>query len=85
MPSSDGRTDAQLVAAVRAGELDESVIDTAAGRAIALAQKAVAGARADATYDVDAHHALAREAAAASIRPSHPVRFRASIRRPTRR
>ena len=67
MPSSSGRTDAQLVAAVRSGALAESVLDTAARRAIELAFKAVAGARDDATYDVDAHHALAREAAGASI------------------
>lgn len=67
MPSSSGRTDAQLVAAVRSGALAESVLDTAARRAIELAFKAVAGARDDASYDVDAHHALAREAAGASI------------------
>ncbi|KQQ93062.1 beta-glucosidase [Leifsonia sp. Leaf325] len=67
MPSSSGRTDAQLVEAVRSGTLAESVLDTAARRAIDLAFKAVAGARDDATYDVDAHHALAREAAGASI------------------
>ncbi|KQX05255.1 MULTISPECIES: glycoside hydrolase family 3 C-terminal domain-containing protein [unclassified Leifsonia] len=67
MPSSSGRTDAQLVEAVRAGVLAESVLDTAARRAIDLAFKAVAGARDDATYDVDAHHALAREAAGGSI------------------
>ena len=67
MPSSSGRTDAQLVEAVRSGALAESVLDTAARRAIDLAFKAVAGSRDDASYDVDAHHALAREAAGASI------------------
>ncbi|BDZ64877.1 glycoside hydrolase family 3 C-terminal domain-containing protein [Agromyces mangrovi Wang et al. 2018] len=67
MPSSGGRTDAQLVAAVRTGELDESALDLAAQRNLDLVRKAVAGARADASYDVDAHHALAREVAAASI------------------
>jgi beta-glucosidase len=67
MPSSDGRTDAELVAAVRAGELDEAVLDLAALRTVELALKAQAGADADASYDVDAHHALAREAAARSI------------------
>ncbi|MFE6964708.1 glycoside hydrolase family 3 C-terminal domain-containing protein [Agromyces sp. NPDC057679] len=64
MPASDGRTDAQLVAAVRDGRLDEAALDLAVRRAVELAQKAVAGASADAGYDVDAHHALAREAAA---------------------
>jgi beta-glucosidase len=67
MPSSEGRSDAQLVAAVRSGVLDERLLDTAARRNVELVQKAVRGATADAAYDVDAHHALAREAAAASI------------------
>ncbi|UOQ90763.1 glycoside hydrolase family 3 C-terminal domain-containing protein [Agromyces endophyticus] len=64
MPASDGRTDAQLVAAVRDGRLDEAALDVAVRRAVELAQRATAGADADATYDVDAHHLLAREAAA---------------------
>ncbi|MBT2498042.1 glycoside hydrolase family 3 C-terminal domain-containing protein [Agromyces sp. ISL-38] len=67
MPASGGRTDAELVAAVRSGVLDERTLDTAATRAVELVQKAVKGARADAAYDADAHHALAREVAAASI------------------
>ncbi|GGR26890.1 glycoside hydrolase family 3 C-terminal domain-containing protein [Agromyces mediolanus] len=67
MPSSDGRTDAQLVEAVRAGRLAESALDLAAERAVRLAQQAAAGADADASYDVDAHHALAREAAARGV------------------
>ncbi|MCK8673037.1 glycoside hydrolase family 3 C-terminal domain-containing protein [Rhodococcus sp. HM1] len=67
MPSTGGRTDAEIVAAVRAGTLDEAVLDTAAGRVVDLVRRAVAGAQPDATYDADAHHALAREAAAASV------------------
>ncbi|MFF2370460.1 glycoside hydrolase family 3 C-terminal domain-containing protein [Agromyces sp. NPDC058110] len=67
MPSSAGRTDAQLVAAVRDGSLAEADLDLAARRNVELVQKAVRGARPDASYDVDAHHALAREVAAASI------------------
>ncbi|SEB69730.1 beta-glucosidase [Paramicrobacterium humi] len=67
MPASGGRTDAEIVAAVRDGSLEESVLDTAAKRIISLVQKAVAGAREDAAYDADAHHALAREVAARSI------------------
>ena len=67
MPANDGRSDAQLVAAVQAGELDESVLDTGAARVVSLVQKALAGADAEASYDRDAHHRLAREAAAASI------------------
>lgn len=67
MPASGGRTDAQLVAAVRAGTLDESVLDTAADRAIDLVRKAGARPVAEGPLDVDAHHALAREAAGRSI------------------
>lgn len=67
MPSSGGRTDAQLVAAVRAGELDESVLNTAADRAIDLVRKAQRRPAVAGPLDVDAHHALAREAAGRSI------------------
>ena len=68
MPSSDGRSAAKLVAAVADGSLDESALDLGAQRVVELVQKAVAGARTSADsvgagYDVDAHHALAREAA----------------------
>lgn len=67
MPASGGRTDAQLVAAVRAGTLEESVLDTAASRAIELVRKAGERPAVDGPLDVDAHHALAREAAGRSI------------------
>ncbi|WP_448390163.1 glycoside hydrolase family 3 C-terminal domain-containing protein [Microbacterium aurum] len=68
MPSSNGRTDAQLVAAVRDGSLDESALDVAAGRVIDLVRKVQADAGAiTGLLDIDAHHALAREAAGRSI------------------
>jgi beta-glucosidase len=67
MPASGGRTDAQLVAAVRDGRLDEAYVDQAAGRVADLVGRVLDGRRPDATYDVDVHHALAREAAAAGI------------------
>jgi beta-glucosidase len=67
MPSSGGRTDAELVAAVRTGDLDEAHVTTAARRAIQLVDRIVAGADRTATYDVDEHHDLAREAAGRSI------------------
>lgn len=67
MPSSGGRTDAQLVAAVQSGELDETVLDVAADRAIALVRKAQARDAAARPLDTAAHHALAREAAGRSI------------------
>ena len=46
--------------------LAEETLDTAAARVVSLVGKTVAGAD-TAPYDADAHHALAREAAAASI------------------
>ena len=67
MPASGGRTDAQLVDAVRSGDLDEQHVTTAARRALELVDKIVAGADASASYDAEAHHALAREAAGRSI------------------
>ncbi|MFF1632409.1 glycoside hydrolase family 3 C-terminal domain-containing protein [Leifsonia sp. NPDC058248] len=67
MPSSNGVTDAQLVAAVADGTLSESVLDTAADRIIDLVQKVVDQQDASADYDRDAHHALAREVAGRSV------------------
>src|SRR6478735_7709164 len=67
MPASGGQTDAQLVAAVRDGRLDEAVLDTAASRVAHLVDRVLAATRPDATYDIDTHHALAGEAAAAGI------------------
>jgi beta-glucosidase len=67
MPSSNGVTDAQLVAAVKDGSLDQTVLDTAADRVIDLVQKVVDNADESADYDRDAHHALAREVAGRSI------------------
>ena len=67
MPASGGRTDAQLVDAVRAGTLAESVLDTAASRAIDLVRKAGQRPAVTGPLDVEAHHALAREAAGRSI------------------
>ncbi|WP_292830864.1 glycoside hydrolase family 3 C-terminal domain-containing protein [Microbacterium sp.] len=68
MPSSNGITDAQIVAAVKDGSVDESVVDTAAGRVLDLVRKYQAGAGSvEGPLDVDAHHALAREAAGRGI------------------
>lgn len=68
MPSSGGVTDAQIVNAVTAGVLPESVLDTAAGRVIDLVRRVTdAAGAATGPLDVDAHHTLAREAASRSI------------------
>ncbi|MET0782434.1 MAG: glycoside hydrolase family 3 protein, partial [Microbacterium sp.] len=68
MPSSGGFTDAQIVAAVQDGSLDESVVDVAADRVLDLVRKSQANAGSiTGPLDVDAHHALAREAAGRGI------------------
>ena len=68
MPSSSGTTDRQLVAAVQDGTLDEAALDVAAQRVVDLVEKVQSGAgRVTGPLDVDAHHALAREAAGRSI------------------
>lgn len=67
MPGSRGTTNAQLVAAVADGSLDADVVDVAAGRVLALVDRTSAAVENPATLDVDAHHALAREAAGRSI------------------
>ncbi|WP_423183536.1 glycoside hydrolase family 3 C-terminal domain-containing protein [Arthrobacter sp. NyZ413] len=70
MPASGGITDAQIVDAVKNGTLDETVLDTAVARVLDLADR-TAGVRVatgnGTSFDVDAHHALAREAAGRSI------------------
>jgi len=67
MPSSGGRTAAQLVAAVQDGTLEEWALDVAAGRVAGLVRKAQARPAIAGPLDVEAHHALAREAAGRSI------------------
>lgn len=69
MPSTHGRTDAEVVEAVRAGRLPESDLDRCAERVLDLVDRVMQGARtgSGATADLDAHHALARHAAARSI------------------
>lgn len=62
MPPRLGVSDAQIVAAVQAGALDEQVLDTAVGRVLTLVQRSLAGGEGVAV-DLDAHHALARTAA----------------------
>ena len=63
MPSSGGLTDAQLVAAVRAGHLDEAVLDLAVSRLLRLLDRTGPAVELGGSYDRRAHHALAREVA----------------------
>ena len=66
MPSSAGFGMQTILDAVAAGELSEELVDRAAGRMLELVDRA--GERQElGSFDADAHHALAREAAAAGI------------------
>jgi beta-glucosidase len=67
MPGPDDAGDRDLAAAVRAGSLPAAALQTAASRVESLVRRAVAAATPGATYDADAHHALAREAASRGI------------------
>lgn len=67
MPGPAAEADSDVVAAVQRGELDASVVETAASRIASLAHLASSNSVADATVDVDAHHELARDAARAAI------------------
>lgn len=68
MPGTAGRTDAQILAALASGTLDEETLDSAAARVVTLLRRAAVGAgEVSGPLDVDAHHRLAREAAARSI------------------
>ncbi|GAA4722892.1 glycoside hydrolase family 3 C-terminal domain-containing protein [Isoptericola chiayiensis] len=62
MPSSGGLNDGRIVAAVRAGELDEAVVDRAAGRVLTMVARALQHSDA-VTFDAATHHALAHEVA----------------------
>ena len=65
MPAAGPRPDEEVVAAVRDGSLDEAVLDVAARRVLGLIARSLPGLESDDSFDVDAHHELAREAAAA--------------------
>jgi beta-glucosidase len=64
MPPNLGVSDAALVTAVRAGQLDEPVLDAAVARVLHLVEQATRPAGPVSPLDPDAHHALARDAAA---------------------
>jgi beta-glucosidase len=58
---------AEIVAAVRAGDLDEAVLDRRVRALLGLVARGQAVLDLDETFDEQAHHALAREAAAQSV------------------
>lgn len=66
MPSSSGAGTQRILDAVAAGTLAEADVDTAVLRVLDLVAKSRAALADPGTFDVEAHHALAREAATAS-------------------
>lgn len=66
MPSSDGVTDAQIVAAVEAGTLDEAVLDARVDELLTLLARTSTARQSGPPADHDTHHALAVEAASRS-------------------
>jgi beta-glucosidase len=64
MPGSGGGTDAQVVAAVNDGSLDEAFVDASAARVLELTKLPHEAGEA---FDIDEHHDLARRLAADSI------------------
>jgi beta-glucosidase len=66
MPPQLGHSDRAVVAAVQAGTLPEAALDETVGRVLSLVDDSLAEADPAATFDVDAHHRLARRAARAS-------------------
>ncbi|NUU05383.1 glycoside hydrolase family 3 C-terminal domain-containing protein [Leifsonia sp. C5G2] len=67
MPGNGGQSDRSLVAAVADGSLDEDELDVSAVRVARLAAGWAQAHRVEGPLDVEAHHALAREAASRSI------------------
>lgn len=66
MPATGGASAARLVDAVKAGRLDEAVIDQAVARLLTLLDRAAAAPGPAGKVDFARHHALARRAAAES-------------------
>ncbi len=65
MPPMWGVSDVAVIAAVESGDLDEALLDLAAGRVLQLVERT--RSRTGASADYDAHHALARRAAGDSV------------------
>ena len=64
MPSSGGFNDRKIVEAVRAGKLDERLVDQAAARVLELVFRHVENAKPETPWDMEAQHRLAAELAA---------------------
>ena len=66
-PSGNYLGDKKIVAAVEDGKLSEAVLDRAVERLLKIIFKSVDQKKTDAAYDIDKHHALARQAAVESM------------------
>ncbi|HSO53191.1 MAG TPA: glycoside hydrolase family 3 C-terminal domain-containing protein [Actinomycetes bacterium] len=64
MPPNRGVSDAAIITAVRTGQLDEHVLNAAVARVLQLVDRATASPEPPPEVDADAHHVLARAAAA---------------------
>jgi beta-glucosidase len=82
MPPNLGVSETALIGAVRAGELDEELLDQAVARVLQLVDRTQPNGGASGGFDADAHHALARAAATEcavllrnedSLLPLHPA------------
>ena len=67
MPGAPNGNQAQIVAAVQAGELDQANLDRSVERILELVQKAQAAQPSNAPLDLDAQHALARRVAGEGV------------------
>jgi beta-glucosidase len=67
MPPALGRSPEAVVAAVKAGEVSTEVLDARVRTVLELVAKGMPVLDLDESFDPDAHHALAREAAAESV------------------
>lgn len=67
MPSSSGVGDKKIIDAVRSGKLSENILNRAVERLLTIIFKAVENKKENASYDKEAHHKLARQAAGESM------------------
>ncbi len=67
MPGKGGEGDEIIAQMVRSGRLDEETLDEAVRRILKIVRKAAKHRREGASFDPEAHHALARRAAGESI------------------
>jgi beta-glucosidase len=67
MPPALGRSPQEVVAAVQAGEVPTEALDARVRTVLELVAKGMGVLDLDETFDADAHHALAREAAGESV------------------